>query len=187
MDLAESGVWRWRSDVHLPLLSRLYRLSGTLFTPGGVCVYPHLIETIVAIAPRDSNDLTRFLSSVDHHNLVPDDQLQGFRFLSGVAARPTWEWNEYTHQAVLENLQDATGVILTTRGPVHMSRGRVLSHTDAIETRHNHRAGRGGRRAGGERVEGQDSSNPGAGAAAVAAGDTDEVADSDARSHHGQF
>lgn len=45
LDLTEADEWQWRPDVQFPLLSRLFRLSGTVFTPEGLCVYPHVLET----------------------------------------------------------------------------------------------------------------------------------------------
>jgi hypothetical protein len=126
LDLAKSVVWHWRLDVHFPLLSRLFRLSGTLFTPDGLCVYLHVLENVTCIAPRKPTDLSCYLNSILHHNLVPQDQMEAFRFLSRVVARPTWEWNEASQQAILDNFQKATRVILTLRGPLHMSRCTIL-------------------------------------------------------------
>ena len=97
VDLAQSGVWQWRRDVQLPLLSRLFRLSGTVFTPEGLCVYPHALETVVNILPRDPTNLSQYLNSVVHHNLLPPQQQQAFRYLFNVVARPIWEWNEVPH------------------------------------------------------------------------------------------
>ena len=71
-------------------------LSGTVFTPDGLYVYPHVLETVVCITPRNATDLSRYLSSIVYHNLVPHDQQDALRFLSRVVVRPTWEWNEAT-------------------------------------------------------------------------------------------
>ena len=62
VDLAESGVWKWHLDVHYPLLSNLFRLSGTLFSPEGLLVYPHVLETgtILLDAPATARE-TRYL------------------------------------------------------------------------------------------------------------------------------
>jgi hypothetical protein len=46
LDLVEFGVWRWRPKLHSPLLSELFRLSGTIVTPEGLSVYPHVIENV---------------------------------------------------------------------------------------------------------------------------------------------
>ena len=62
LDLAELGVWEWRPDVHFPLLSRLFCLSCTVFTPEGLCIYPHVLETslIIPDAPA-ATTVTRHL------------------------------------------------------------------------------------------------------------------------------
>lgn len=187
LDLANSGVWQWRSDVHFALLSWLYRLSGTVFAPDGLLVYSHVLETVACIAPRDRTDLSRYLNLVVHHNLLPQDQHENFRFLSRVVAQPTWEWNKATHQATLDILQEAIGVILTPRGPLHMSLCTILQDAPARETHYPHREGRGAGSAPNVRMEGQGSSNPGAPTAAVAGPDPDNNADSDAHSRHRHF
>jgi hypothetical protein len=104
IDLAESGDWRWHLELHNPLLSQLYRLSGTLFTGEGIYVYPHVVENITCIAPRDATDFWRYLNSIFAHGLVSHNHREDLRFLSRVAARPFWDWSEALHQEILDTL-----------------------------------------------------------------------------------
>jgi hypothetical protein len=44
VDLANSRVWRWQPNLHDTLLSHFHHLSGILFAPEGICVYPHITK-----------------------------------------------------------------------------------------------------------------------------------------------
>jgi hypothetical protein len=134
-ELVESGVWRWHRQFHNTILSQLQRLSGTLFIPGGIYVYPHLLENIYAIAPRDRGDLVRYLTTICAHGLVPYQHLEDLRVLCRVVMTRSWDWNEAQHQHVLDGLQEATGVLFTLRGPFHLARGAVLEDAPGTGTR----------------------------------------------------
>jgi hypothetical protein len=128
VNLAESEVWNWHPNTHDTLLSQFFRLSGTVLTPSGILVYPHVSKNITCIAPREPADLTNYLNVITSHNLMtPGGRLWKLvRLLSQTAARHTWDWVEGEHQGALDTLQEATGVLLTLEGPFCPTRGQVL-------------------------------------------------------------
>jgi hypothetical protein len=126
-------VWNWHPNAHDTLLSQLFRLSGTVFIPSGIRIYPHMSENIICIAPREPADLTNYLDLITLHNLVaPGGQFwELVRFLSQTAARFTWDWVKEEYKGTLDTLQEATGVLLTLEGPICPTRGQVLRSTPA--------------------------------------------------------
>jgi hypothetical protein len=108
LDLVESGVWQWREDLHSPMLSQLFRLSGTVFSPGGIYVCPQVIENVTCIAPREPAVLSRYMNTIVAHYLVPDHKREALCFLSRLVVWPIWDWNEETHKPILDSLAHST-------------------------------------------------------------------------------
>jgi hypothetical protein len=184
LDLVESGVWQWREDLHSPMLSQLFRLSGTVFSPGGIYVCPQVIENVTCIAPREPAVLSRYMNTIVAHYLVPDHKREALCFLSRLVVWPIWDWNEETHKPILDSLQDATGVVLTLDGPFHLSRGTILEDALPSEPPSFRRGDKAGPSQSSPDDEGQGSTNQGASTTTVAASHPDDLLDACHGSRH---